>query len=221
MPKLLPAAVLLFTLLGAGCANVVIDQDRQFATPISDGDAIVVLGRRHASDYETEPDFVECIGDELRSSNLPITVVPEMEFLDKLYPWMEPRTAPTNLKSFARLLEQPRVKATIDTMNIRYLVWLDGQTQETDTRGSIGCSIGPGGAACLGFGSWDNESQYELNIWDYRNMTEAGRISADAEGTSYMPAIVIPIPLLARVQATTCKDMGKQLLLFLQPTDTE
>tara|TARA_B110000503_G_scaffold43274_1_gene70791 strand:- start:30044 stop:30193 length:150 start_codon:yes stop_codon:yes gene_type:complete len=24
---------------------------------------VVILGRRHASDYETEPDFVTCVGD--------------------------------------------------------------------------------------------------------------------------------------------------------------
>ncbi|MGK0440086.1 MAG: hypothetical protein ACJATK_003050, partial [Paracoccaceae bacterium] len=36
----------------------------------------------------------------------------------------------------------------------------------------------------------------------------------EAVGTSYMPAFVIPIPLLAQVEGDACQGMGNQLVRF-------
>ena len=60
-----------------------------------DGDAsVVIMGRRHASDYETEPDFIRCVGKHIQSADKDIVVMSELEFMNQLYPWFEPRTAP-------------------------------------------------------------------------------------------------------------------------------
>ena len=40
--------------------------------------SVVILGRRHASDYETEPDFIECVGDHIASRDKTITVIDEL-----------------------------------------------------------------------------------------------------------------------------------------------
>ena len=201
------------------CTTVVIDEYRQSASPMQGGEAVVVLGRRHSSDYETEPDLVECIGDVLASGNSGIGVIPEQEFLDSLYPWFEPRTAPMNLKRLNRLVEQQDVAQAIADYHISYIIWVDGNTETTNSSGSIGCSIGAGGAGCFGFGTWDKESDYEASIWDYDKRQLSGKISAGATGTSYMPAVVVPIPMVARVQANACKGMGAQLRSFLLPKD--
>ena len=34
-------------------------------------------------------------------------------------------------------------------------------------------------------------------------------------GTSFLPAVVVPIPLLARTQAKACKGLSDQLKLFI------
>jgi hypothetical protein len=47
-----------------------------------------------------------------------------------------------------------------------------------------------------------------------QTLTEVGRISTDAVGTSFMPAFFVPIPLLARVQGDACDGMSKQLIKF-------
>ncbi len=59
-------------LLGCGialtCACVTSTVDEMvFNEPLEGiGDSsVVILGRRHASDYETEPDFIECVGDHI------------------------------------------------------------------------------------------------------------------------------------------------------------
>ena len=40
-------------------------------------------------------------------------------------------------------------------------------------------------------------------------------VTADVEGTSFLPALVIPIPLIARTQAAACKGLATQLHAFI------
>jgi len=203
----------------SACTSVNIDEYKsQQDLSLSQGESVVILGRRHSSNYETEPDLISCIGDILKQENS-ITVIPEAEFVDDLYPWLEPRTAPLKVKDMPRILKQPLVQQAFDRHKVRYLIWVDGKTETTDSSGSIGCSIGAGGAGCFGFGTWEKESDYVAKLWDFQRLENMGEISADASGTSYMPAIIVPIPIIARVQKSACKAVGLQLRNFLMPNN--
>ncbi|AMX01683.1 hypothetical protein [Microbulbifer thermotolerans] len=203
----------------SGCTTVVIDEYRRSDGELAAGDTVVILGRRHSSEYETEPDLIDCVGRELHDPARGVKVIPEKHFLDAMYPWFEPRTAPMHLRSLDRLLEIPNVRERMEAYGVKYIVWIDGSTETTASAGSIGCSIGTGGAGCFGFGTWDKESDYEASVWDFRDQELSGKLSADAKGTSYMPAIVVPIPLIARVQNNACKGMAAQLQQFLLPAN--
>ena len=176
----------------------------------------MILGRRQASDYETRADFVDCVGDQVNSGTNGINVVPEQEFVDALFPWFEPRTAPLRTQDMERLMSEPIVAEKIDEFGIRYIVWVDGYTETTSRSGSISCPIGPGGGGCFGFGSWEDDSQFDARVWDVNELTSVGTISADATGQSYLPAVVIPIPLLARVEANACSSLATQLKSFVK-----
>lgn len=80
----------------------------------------------------------------------------------------------------------------------------------------MSCTITPGGGGCFGFLTWENDSSYEASIWDAHTARTAGRVSSDAAGTSYVPALVIPIPLIARVQTSACVSLAEQLKTFIQ-----
>ena len=112
-------------------------------------------------------------------------------------------------------MRQPPVAAKLAALNTEYMIWLDGSTERTDSSGSMTCGIGPGGAGCFGFGTWGDDAKYEATIWDFTDRAEVGRISTTASGQSYMPAVVIPIPIIAPVQGTACDGIGDQLLQFL------
>ncbi|WP_317933437.1 hypothetical protein [Halioxenophilus sp. WMMB6] len=208
--------VLPLLMLAGGCTTITIDEHRIAPNyiEIDDNQSVVVLGRRHSSDYETEPDLVDCVGDVLASGSSGLTVVPEQKFVDALYPWFEPRTAPMHVGDLKRYLQSPEIASAMDTYKVRYIIWIDGNTETTDSSGSIGCSITVGGAGCFGFGTWEKESDYEAEVWDYQKLETEGQISADASGTSYMPAVIVPIPIIARVQTSACKGLGEQLKGF-------
>lgn len=181
---------------------------------IGDG-AVVILGRRHASDYETELDFIECIARHIATRDNTIEIIDEVDFIDSMYPWFEPRTAPLRPADIERLLRQKPVAEQLARMKLEYMIWVDGRTVRTNSSGSMTCGIGPGGGGCFGFGTWGDASDYDATVWDFSERAEVGRLSAQTSGQSYMPAVVVPIPIIAPVQGTACDGLGDQLLEFL------
>ena len=208
----LSAGLLLF----AGCkSTTVIDEYRETATvAIAGGESIVVLGRRHSSGYETEGDFINCVGKSLGQGQSEINVIPEKDFVDSMYPYFETSTAPMDVKNLGRLAEIPAIAAKFEDFNLRYFVWIDGATERTDSSGSVSCAVGPGGGGCFGFAYWKDEANYEASIWDFKQLALSGKINAETKGTSFMPAIIIPIPMLARVQENACKSLANQIKTF-------
>ena len=199
-----------------GCVTATVDE-MTFNEPTAGiGDAtVVILGRRHAPDYDTEFDFIQCIGQRITRGDKSIGVIGELEFINALYPWFEPRTAPLAVDKIAQLMQIKPVAARIAEMNLQYMIWVDGTTIETNSTGSMTCGVGPGGAGCFGFGTWGNASNYEATIWNLEGRAEVGRLSPATSGQSYMPAVVIPIPIIAPVQDTACDSLGDQLLKYL------
>jgi hypothetical protein len=207
---------LLASLLFIGaCTTVNVDQIKLSKNlGLAGGDAVVVMGRHHSAEFETEYSLVNCVGDKLRQNKVGIVVIPERQFADQFYPWFEARTAPLHPLKMRKILEMPLVASKIENLNIRYFVWVEGSTERTAMTGTMSCGIGAGGAGCFGFGAWEDTSEYETAVWDMQKFKEVGRISTDAVGNSYMPAFIIPIPLLAGVEKDACEGMGNQLINF-------
>ncbi len=199
----------------SGCVNSRIEQVRQGSTVLQDGEAIVILARRHDHAGETESSFTDCIEDKLAKGDSPLNVHPNNEFIDAMFPWFEPSVAPLSTDSLPQLLAHPGVRDKIEQTGVRYVVWLDGSTERVDSGGSMTCAISPTGGGCLGFGWWEDASDYEATVWDLKSSSAAGMVSADVSGTSYMPAFVVPIPLIARTQSAACSGLARQLSLFL------
>ena len=205
--------LLLITLSGCS-ATTTIDEYRPTDQPIvlNSDEKVVILGRRDAGHYETDREFIECVSKKVTSGA--VKILPEQRFIDAIYPWFEPRTAPKGLPRLKRLMQQSSIKAKVDALSIRYLVWLDGSTETTGQGGSMSCAIGPGGGGCLGFAQWDKLSVYEATVWDLDELVEKGRLRVDSEGTSYLIGAVAPIPLLTPVKNDACNSLGNQLKSF-------
>ncbi len=199
----------------SGCASSRIEQVREASTGISSGEAMVLLGRASYNEKQTEESFTECIADALNQGENPIRLIPEEQFKDDLYPWFEPRTAPTSADDLGRLFAQPGVQQRINDANVRYLAWIDGDTVTIDSGGSMSCTISTFGGGCFGVSYWEEDASYEASIWDLQTLTSTGQISADATGTSYLAGLVLPIPILARPGNAACKGLANQLRAFI------
>jgi len=210
--------LLMLALSGAlmsGCVTSRIENIRENTTGITEGEGIVIMAKSYHLGNETEAKFISCVGNSVGRGSKGLHVIPNTEFVDALYPWFEPRTAPAEAKGLPTLMSRPGVAQKIKDKGVRYVVWLDGETEKVAGGGSMSCAAGPGGGGCFGFAWWQNDSNYEASVWDLDGLENAGTVSADVSGTSYLPAIVVPIPLLARTQNKACNALADQLRLFI------
>jgi hypothetical protein len=198
----------------SGCVSTTVQQVREADTGIAADESVVVLGRQHRND-QTENDFVQCVSNNMGSGRDKVGVMTEQEFVDALFPWFEPRIAPLNTGDLPELVSQPLLSEKLTATGVRYVIWIEGSTERVDSTGSMTCSIATTGFGCFGFLSWENDSSYEASIWDLRKGTTVGKISSDASGTSFIPAVVVPVPFIARVQSSACGSMAEQLKTFI------
>lgn len=210
---LLAAAVI--TLVLSGCMTTRVEESKNAKTGIAEGERIVIIEASYHNGNETEDEFVDCISKRVKSGRKGLSVIPEEEFVDALFPWFEPRTMPQGPESLPALMAKPGVEQVIRSSGVRYIVWVKGDTERAASGGSLSCAVSPGGGGCFGLAWWENDSSYEAAIWDVRDGKSAGQVSADVSGTSVIPAVIVPVPLIARTQAAACKGLARELREFI------
>ena len=206
-------AALILTM--SGCVTSRVEDAREGVTGINEGESVVILAKSYHLGNETEDKYIACVEKGLARGANGLRVIPRQVFVDSLFPWFEPRTAPTETKGLAKLMGHPGVAEKIAEHGVRYIIWLDGDTERVAGGGSLSCAAGPGGGGCFGFAWWTNSADYEASVWDLEGLQSAGTVTADVSGTSYLPALIVPIPLIARPQAAACKGLARQLRAFI------
>ena len=202
----------------SGCMTAQLDEERQLNSVIAAHEAVVLLAKPHVEGITAEDDFMDCVSDKMARST-GIQVRPNDAFVDSMFPWLEPSTAPQRPEGVSKLLAKDVVAARVAESGVRYIVWIDGATRQTDSGGSITCTIGPAGGGCLGFGWWEKESDYEATVWDLNTARTTGSITTNVIGTSALVGVVVPLPFIARVQGTACDRLAGQLGAFLKGED--
>ena len=202
-------------LLLSGCMTAKLDEDRAMSTSIGATEAVVLLAKPHVEGITAEDDFMDCVGDKMAKST-GIQVRPNDLFVDSMFPWLEPSTAPQRPEGITKLLSKDVVAARVAESGVRYLIWIDGATRQTDSGGSITCTLGPAGGGCIGFGWWEKESDYQAVVWDLNTSKSAGSVSTNVTGTSALVGVLVPLPFIARVQGTACDRLAGQLGAFLK-----
>jgi len=199
----------------SGCITSRVEDARIGSTGIEDGESVVIMAKSYHLGNETEEKYISCVEDALARGKDGLKIIPHRQFVDSLFPWFEPRTAPAETKNLPRLMQRPGVADRIAEQRVRYIIWLDGDTERVAGGGSLSCAAGPGGGGCFGFAWWQNDADYNASVWDLQNMESDGTVSTDVSGTSFLPALVIPVPLIARTQSKACKALATQLHAFI------
>jgi len=169
--------------------------------PLDPADALHAL----VSDVET------CLTERIRSVAPEISIVPQRAIRDALFPLLEPATQPQSEDAFAAMLARDDVRARLGARGLRYLVVFAGGTRKDEWGGGIFCGAGYGGGGCLGF-MWRGErTALDAALWSLDGSHTVRREGAMAEGTSIMPAFLLPIPILARTHAEACRELGTRI----------
>jgi len=157
----------------SGCVTQRVENIREGNTGLAEGEGIVIMAKSYHLGNETEAKFINCVGDSVGRGSQGLRVIPNHEFVDALFPWFEPRTAPAETKGLPTLMSRPGVAEKIREKGVRYVVWLDGDTDKVAGGGSMSCAAGPGGGGCFGFAWWQNDSNYQASVWDLTGLEDA------------------------------------------------
>ncbi|MDJ0656833.1 MAG: hypothetical protein QNJ40_21915 [Xanthomonadales bacterium] len=193
-----------------GCVTARVEEFLPVRPVLQGDDAVVILTNRQDAIVEAEESFSECLYKQIDRGRA-LNVISEGQFKDALFPWFEPRLAPTKAETVAQMMQEPLISRKVSDLNIRYLVWIHGESEMLNKQGVMTCTLSPAGGGCLGVLSWDNNSTYEASIWDIREGESMGIISTEATGTSVIPALGVPIPMIARTKTASCKSLADQL----------
>jgi hypothetical protein len=198
-----------------GCMTTRVEESKNSATGILDGESVVILEASYHTGNDTEDGFLDCVSSTIQKGSNGISVYPDEKFIDALFPWFEPRSMPQGPEALPDLIKRPGVSERLKASHVRYIIWISGDTERSSSGGSLSCAIAPGGGGCFGLAWWENDSSYVAAIWDINDGKSAGEVSTDVHGTSVIPAIVIPVPLIARTQAAACKGLARELQVFI------
>lgn len=218
----------------AGCMHVKIDESREVAAAVGVDESVVLLAKPELQGVGSESGFLDCLEKQLLGHSLPkadtgsefmstagqhFRLVPHDLFINSLYPWLEPSTAPPDAEFARILLARPGVRERVAASRVRYVVVIEGGTNVVNKSGSMACAAGPGGAACVGAVFWRKTSGYQARVWDLKGGVSLGTVGTDVSGNSMVIGAIIPFPFVAPVQHTACKRLAGELDHFLTGAD--
>ena len=206
--------LLLLIITAVGCSTTRIDEEVNTAFTISGDESIVLLSNSYHTGNQTELDFMDCLNNSILKKQDTFEIIPTRQFQNLFYPWFEPSTAPQSIEDLPKILGNELIKEKLSDMKIKYLIKITGETKTNASSGALSCAAGPGGGGCFGFAWWDDTSAYNASVWDLSQETSVGNVSANVTGTSMIPAIIIPIPILARTQSNACDGLSDQIVNF-------
>tara|TARA_B100000965_G_scaffold18613_1_gene13968 strand:+ start:908 stop:1561 length:654 start_codon:yes stop_codon:yes gene_type:complete len=206
--------LLLLIITTVGCSTTRIDEEVNTAFTISGDESIVLLSNSYHTGNQTELDFMDCLNNSILKKQDTFEIIPTRQFQNLFYPWFEPSTAPQSIEDLPKILGNELIKEKLSAMKIKYLIKITGETKTNASSGALSCAAGPGGGGCFGFAWWDDTSAYNASVWDLSQETSVGNVSANVTGTSMIPAIIIPIPILARTQSNACDGLSDQIVNF-------
>ncbi len=199
----------------SSCTTSRLEEQVNLPLNLNEGESIAVISNSYHSGNQTEYDFIQCVNKSLSKKQDYFNLIQTEYFQNMLYPWLEPRTAPQTPEDLPEFLSRGLVRGTLETHNIKYLINISGETKTNSSSGALSCAAGPGGGGCFGLAWWDDTSSYSASVWDIAQQSSVGSVSATVSGTSVIPALIIPIPIIARTKSSACDGLVKQLLNFL------
>lgn len=128
---------------------------------------------------------------------------------DSIFPLIEPATQPDSEKTFAALLARNDIRSRL-LKRMDFLVTFTGETAE-EIKGVILCERG-----CVGLAWINKDTRISVVIWDLQEQTSPSYHDSRVEGTTWIPAFILPIPLSARTEAEACNEISRQIVEFIR-----
>jgi hypothetical protein len=188
---------------------------------IDAGESVLVLqSPRFYFDWSNDKlplniDLFRCATQRLHQTYPRVRLIAQSEFIKVAFPDLDPKAAPVSPDSLKLLLDNATLRARIEPLNIRYVVYAGTENDIETVFKSFGCTGGYGFAICGGGGEWKKHSEYDVVITDIKHQREAAATSTK-NGTSWTAAV---LPLFvgwkSPTEARACAALGEDVLRLL------
>lgn len=174
-------------------------------TPLAERETVVVLGENLLGD---EADVVRCVREELQEAQPQLQNVSAREFRDaQLIPWASPDATKHTVEELTRTLTQPRLKAKIEQLRLRYLIEVTGGTVKSDLEGPHFVIAGVG---------WSKrESTLSARLWDLKRLSDEGTTGVTVGGRTVILTWLFSGIFIPATETPACNKVGEQLRAFL------
>ena len=108
-------------------------------------------------------------------------------------------------------MTQPEIRLRLRSLQIRFIVSIEGNTESNTFPGML---CGPNG--CFGLYASHDISRISAVVLDVASTAPAQEVKTEAGGHTIMPAFVLPIPLaIAQTESKACDDVSQKLQSLL------
>jgi hypothetical protein len=178
-------------------------------TVAKEGSAILLVSNTAGWLYTDDSRGMDCVGNRLGQMVPAVNVFPLDNVRLEFFPWLEMTTEPKTEEETQEWISEPAIQKKMHAIGIRYLLEFQGDTN-TKWKGGILCGGGPGGGGCLGFSWGDRNSSFRARILDiWTGKKEA--TNATKSGTSFIPAFILPIPIIASTEQGACEELSQKI----------
>jgi hypothetical protein len=193
----------------------------QAASPEAGDGVMLVMLRRFSfapdtEDVKDEATIVKCITDSLRARRPGQRMVSFEEFQRVAFPRLTPATAPKRPEFLELMFRDAAFRRRIETLNLRYVVYIGGVSEIGKKSGGGICYIGPV-SGCVIVREWDRDTRIGATVMDIDRRQVVGKTEARAAGKSWFALVVIvPIGNVADTEGKACWDLGAKLATILE-----
>jgi len=154
---------------------------------------------------------MDCVGNRLAQASPPFEVIAADQVRLAFFPWLEPSTAPKSLEELQRWAAEPAIRNKMRAIGARYLLEFHGGTKTEIPGGGILCGAGFGAGGCFGFVWGSRDSAFNATLLDMREGGAPVDVSAMQHSGVYVPAFILPIPLMAATESKACEELSQRI----------
>lgn len=154
----------------------------------------------------------DCLTQAVHEAAPEINIVPQRALRDALFPLMESSTQPPTEDEFAALLAREDVRQRLAKRGLDYLVTFSDIAHKEPWQGVIWGA----GVVGMGFAWRDETTVLVVGLWSLDSARLAARETVDAKGTSLLPAVGLPIPLMAQTRGQACSEISQRIVTTIR-----
>lgn len=188
------------------------------AAPGPAGAAVVLrLDAGLARDDGIETRIARCLAPAIRGPAGEADPQPAATLRERLFPWLEPGTAPLESARIAELLARPEVRETLRARNVTHLVLLGARDADRTRTDHLLCAAGFNAGACFGIFEQSQGYVVDLAVWDVTTRRALDTAATDVRRTLGVLGVLVPLPYTYTNHQEACDKMREAVTGALAP----